>query len=913
MKRFLTLFAVLALALISAQVQAQNDNPFEFINYELDNGLEVILVPDSSAPTVAVNIWYDVGSADDPAGRSGFAHLFEHMMFEDSARLSAGERDLLIEGAGGFLNAYVTIERTVYFETLPANQLPLALWLEADRMGSLGLSQENLNNQRAIVIEEYQFRVANQPNAAALQTLLFESYDYAPYNRWTIGNVDDLNNATLDDVRDFHANYYKPNNATLTVVGDIDVEQTRALIEQYFDPIPRQDDPPPLPEYVPSPRTAPEIRDFEDPLARVPVLALAHTLPERSHPDYAAAILLSDILSGGNSSRFAQNIVDSGLATTAFAGTSGNRGPGLFYMYFIPREGVELETIEEAYRDELNRIMDEGIPAEELEKVINQIQVSRVTGLETAFSLAEAVQSANFYFGDPSAVFTEIDRLSDVTEADIQRVIETYLQPQTRFEVRVVPVEGDPEPVPAAVIDDAADPEDSLVATHIQELETPPEPLPIDGFELPAFTETALDNGMEVVVIERDELPIVSAGLYLPGGDAAVPDGLTGLGDLTASLLNRGTENRTAQEIALEIEQIGGSLGANSARDWLEMSVLTLSEDVDTGFDLLGDIALNPVFMEDELELERDSALTSLQGGTLTDPFSLAARAFNRVLYPDHPYGNQTTVETLEAITRDDITDYYAAQLNPANAVLVIAGDIDADTAIALAEDTFGDLAPLDETFAYPPVPVQVDGMQVYIVDRPGPQTRFIVGNLSADARDPNVYNLRVMNEILGGGGLSSRLARNVREEKGYAYTVGSGFRFSVDDGVFFATAASDNEVAPLAIEETIREIEIMRTEEVPADELETIKQGLIGSEALQIESLGSFIGSAASLKLNGLPLDRIGNTSQRYALVDAATVQEVAQQYITPENFVIIAVGDASVIEEPLSAFGPVTILDEE
>ncbi|MEM6529067.1 MAG: pitrilysin family protein, partial [Chloroflexota bacterium] len=273
MNRIFAMLAVLSLALFSAQVQAQSDAPFEFINYELDNGLEVILVPDSSAPTVAVNIWYDVGSADDPEGRSGFAHLFEHMMFEDSARLSAGERDLLIEGAGGFLNAYVTIERTVYFETLPANQLPLALWLEADRMGSLGLSQENLNNQRAIVIEEYQFRVANQPNAAALQTLLFESYDYAPYNRWTIGNVDDLNNATLDDVRDFHANYYKPNNATLTVVGDIDVEQTRALIEQYFGPIPRQDDPPPLPEYVPSPRTAPEIRDFEDPLARVPVLA----------------------------------------------------------------------------------------------------------------------------------------------------------------------------------------------------------------------------------------------------------------------------------------------------------------------------------------------------------------------------------------------------------------------------------------------------------------------------------------------------------------------------------------------------------------------------------------------------------------------------------------------------------------
>ncbi|MBA2447744.1 MAG: insulinase family protein [Chloroflexi bacterium] len=421
---------------------AQGGGGLNLAQYGLDNGLEVILVEDHTAPTVAVDVWYRVGAADDPPGRSGFAHLFEHMMFEGSANVPPGRHAELISAAGGSSNATTALDRTNYFETLPAHQLPLALWLEADRMRSLVVDQANFEREREVVKEEYRQRIGNQPYGQASLRLQTIAYDYPPYQRPTIGSIEDLEAATVDEVRAFHTAYYKPNNAVLVVAGDLDVGQTRDLVRRYFVDIPRQDPPPALPPYTFTPQQGGQEVTVQDDLARVPATFLAYRMPPRGQPDYYAAELLSRVLGAGSSSRLAGALVDGGLATTANTFLSGNRGPSLFSASLVPNAGVPPERLEQVYEDELERIRSRGVDSDELTKAVSQIRTGRIRGLQTVLGLAESAQAANFYLGDPNGLFAELDRYRAVTTADVQRVADQYLTRDHRNVVDVVPTGG---------------------------------------------------------------------------------------------------------------------------------------------------------------------------------------------------------------------------------------------------------------------------------------------------------------------------------------------------------------------------------------------------------------------------------------------------------------------------------------
>ena len=304
------------------------DQQLDVQHYTLDNGLEVILVRDTTAPTVAVDIWFRVGSANDPAGKSGFAHLYEHMMFEGSPHVPGGTMDQLLERIGGSSNAFAGSDITGYYDTVPSHQLPLALWIEADRMGGLNVTQESLDNQRAIVIEELQLRYDNSPYGPAVRALLTVPYSYEPYQRHTAGSIEDINNANLEDVIAFHRTYYVPNNATLVVAGDIDFDATRTLIDELFGQIPRGDDPPALPDFVPVDQDEAEFITIEDPLINLPALLIAYEIPPLVSDDYPALNLLSRILSVGDSSRLSKRLVDTGMALQADAWVFDNRGPG---------------------------------------------------------------------------------------------------------------------------------------------------------------------------------------------------------------------------------------------------------------------------------------------------------------------------------------------------------------------------------------------------------------------------------------------------------------------------------------------------------------------------------------------------------------------------------------------------------
>ena len=907
MKRWLW---ILLLILVSSITFAQVDQELDIEQYTLDNGLEVILVRDTSAPTVAVNLWYEVGGANDPEGKSGFAHLFEHLMFEGSANLPEGGIDDLITNAGGRNNAYTNIDYTAYWQSVPSHQLPLALWVEADRMAGLPVTQTNLDNQRAIVIEELQLRVTNSPYGDAIQTLFTLPYNYEPYQRRVIGNIDDINAALVEDVKDFHRTYYVPNNATLVVAGDIDFDIARGLVDDLFAPIPIGDEPPQLPDFELIEQDEAEIITVEDPLINIPAVIIGYEMPPRVSDDFPALDLLAQVLSVGDSSRLAQKLLDTGQALAAQTFVRSNRGPSLFGVWLLPNMGVEIEEIEQAFYDELQLILDEGIPQDELDKVIAQLLTDRILGLETALDLAESVQAANYYFDDPQAVYTEIERYEAVTSEDIQRVITEFLEDTDRHVIYVNTSEADPPPPVEPFVDESVEDEEPDYRYVIEQSEPLP-PLEVNEFTLPVITENVLDNGLEVVVIEQPDIPIISLDVIFPGGSSAVPEELAGLADITGALISRGTTNRTAQELASTIEQVGGFIGSGGGSDSMSVGVFALIEDTDLAFELLGDMVLNADFPESEVERELQTSISALEAN-LADPGFLLGRTFNEIIYEGHPYGALTTFDTLEAITRDDIVAFYESQRQPDSAVLIIAGAITSDEGVALAQEHFGEWEGGADPVEFPDLASPAE-TQIYLVDQPGTtQAEFIIGNIGLEGDSLDFFPVRVMNEVLGGT-FASRLVQNVREEKGYTYSIGSGFSFPGDIGVFRVSAAVRNDVIDLAIQEVFNEIERVQNEPFTDEELINSQEGIIGRFALGLETYQDYVDSVSSYKIRGVEISRLSEWLQLMRDVTTDDVLEVANTYIQPDNFIIVVVGDASEIQEQLDSVAPVTVIEPE
>lgn len=426
--------------------------PLPVDTFSLDNGLRVIVSEDPSTPLVAVSMWYHVGSGHEPEGRSGFAHLFEHLLFEETENLEDGEMDRLITRAGGVNNGTTDSDRTAYWELLPSNRLNMALWLHAERMDRLRLSERGLATQRDVVKEERRMRYDNQPYAQAQLTLDTLSQDYRPYRHTTIGTMEDLEAATAGDVRAFYESYYVPNNAVLTVVGDVTVAQVRALAEEYLGGIARGDDPPALPAPPAAPRTDGERRVvLDDPMAQLPLLWMAFTIPPAGHPDQYALSLLSTIFSGGESSRLYRRLVqEERAALDMISLLDRRRGTGTFRFGALPNHDVDVGRLEALILEEIERLREEGVTAAELRKAMSQRRAAEVTGRLRAQSKAEELQRLMLHHGDPFLVNRELARYEAVTLDDVRRVARTYLTPGNRTVViaRPATATGDAEERP---------------------------------------------------------------------------------------------------------------------------------------------------------------------------------------------------------------------------------------------------------------------------------------------------------------------------------------------------------------------------------------------------------------------------------------------------------------------------------
>ncbi len=417
--------------------------PIEYEIIELENGLTLIVHEDHSVPVVSINTWFDIGSNYDPPQRSGFGHLFEHLFSQETENLEAGDFRQLVEAAGGNRNATINFDRTAYFENLPANRINLAMWLGAERLGGLRIQQDNFDREREVVKEERRQRVDNQPYGIARLEIGTLSTDWEPYKRPVIGSMEDLDAATLDDVVEFHERYYGPNNATMVVAGAVSVDQVRELADKYLADIPRGrdiEDLPPMPEV---PRDDGERRKtIEDPLANLPAVVRSYTVPPQSHDDYHALDLLSNIFSVGESSRLYERLVRTeGAALAAVSHLDSRVGPGNLQVLALPNHGVEIERIEALIDEEVTRLIEEGVTERELEKARNHARANMIFNRQTVSGRAWALQSYRLYHGDIDAINTDLDRYMEVTVDDLRRVAATYLVPDNRAVITVVPAD----------------------------------------------------------------------------------------------------------------------------------------------------------------------------------------------------------------------------------------------------------------------------------------------------------------------------------------------------------------------------------------------------------------------------------------------------------------------------------------
>jgi len=901
----------------SAQAGSFAAPKIAYEKYTLPNGLDVILVENHTLPIAAVNLWYHVGPANEAPGLTGFAHLFEHMMFAATRHVPRGLADKLLEGAGATdSNGSTDFDRTNYFDTVPSNQLELALWTHSDRMGYLldVLDQTALSNQQDVVRNERRQSFENRPYGIVEEALYHQLFPKThPYYASVIGSHADIQSAKLADIRHFFTEYYRPNNASLVIVGDIDKARTKTLVAKYFGSF-KRGAAVPKPE-VPVPLITTERRQIVADRVELPRVFMGWLTSKAYAAGDADLAVAAQILAGGKSSRLYKSLVyDKQIAQEVNATQNSNALTSMFIVDVTARPGHGAPEVEAAIDAELAQMRTQGPTEKEVERARNTIETALLTQLEKVggYGLANQLNQYNQYLGDPGYLGKDLARFQNVTPASVQRAMQAQLQNNARAVVYGVPGTQDLGPdVPTPAPPTANNTNAKSVALNADQRwrYKVPKAAPQKPFTLPVGQSFQLANGLTVLHYYNPGLPLVAAQLVIKSGSQANPLAKSGLASFTARMLEEGTTSRSAPQIADEIAQLGGDLETGSSADASHAGVTALKSNFGAALDLLADVVQHPSFPETEVERQRKSREGELSQVRENAPAVAARLALGALYGPQHPYGYAElgTEQALKATTRSDLQTFWRQHYVPNNAALVVSGDIDTGELKALVEAKFGSWRAAPGSAASGPeaqtgaAVAQTSAARLIMVDKPGaPQTALRVTTVGPDRKTPDFAALQVLNAALGGL-FTSRLNTNLREEKGYTYGVRSSFAYRRLPGPFAISASVRTDVTGPAVLETFKEVRGMREKALPAAELSNARNSQVLSLPGQFETNRSIGASLSNIFVYDLGLSYYRGLPQRFAAVTAGEVQAAADKYLDPAKLIVIAVGDKKTIAPQL------------
>ena len=876
-----------------------------FEQHKLSNGMDVILHEDHTIPLVAVNVWYHVGSKNEEMGRTGFAHLFEHVMFEGTKHHNNSHFEPL-QKAGANLNGSTTTDRTNYWEDVPSNYLELALWLEADRMGFLldGLDQQKFDVQRDVVKNERRQSYENRPYGMAhghLQSALFPLPH--PYHWMTIGSQEDLDSASLDDVKEFFQRFYGPSNASLAIAGDFHAEEALELVSRYFGDLPPGESVPRIgrQDSLLSGRVDIEMRDK----VTLPRLYIAWPAPAEGHQDDAPLELYQAIMSDGLSARLHRSLVyEKQIAQHAFVRYGPSEIAGQLMVQVTAAEGHNLDEIEAAVEAELEDIHRNPPTDEEIARSKNRIeathfrQLARIGGFG---GRADQLNHFNVIESDPGLINTSLDRCLAVQREDILRVAETYVS-ANRVRLRVLPE----TPLSAA-------------ATTVDRNIMPP-PSQEPTFTPPLPVRDRLPNGMGVTVVEQRGMPIVAFGVLLGTGASADPAELPGLAGLVGDMLPEGAAGKSSQQIANEFEFIGARLSVDSRREYSLLSTETLTKHWGSALEMTAEVLLSPDFPQHELDRVRREQLTDLRRSK-DEPNVIAERLVAGLVYPAasgyaHPISG--TENSIQAITRDDLVTQFRRAYRPDNAHLLVVGDVDREEVMRRAAAALGG-------WSGPPFDADADGhadsdlihnqTTIYLVDRPGaPQSVIRAIHSSIPRRHPDYIALLLANYSFGGQ-FSARLNQNLRQDKGYSYGYMSSIQWQRGPSLLVAGGSVQSNATGESVYETLKEFrEVSGERPITAEELSNAKDGILRAYPASFERPASVLGQLVAMEQFGLPDDYFRSVRPSIEAITLDDVHRAAATHIRPSNLQVLVVGDRASNEAPLSELGlPMVHLTED
>jgi zinc protease len=892
--------------------------------YALANGLTVILHEDKSDPIVAVATVFHVGSSREVPGKTGFAHLFEHMMFQKSENVGEDQLFKLIQGAGGELNGGTGQDATMYYEVIPKNALEMALWLESDRMGYLEntVTQSAFANQQNVVQNEKRQSVDNAPYGFNDYLILKNLYpkDH-PYSWDVIGEMADLQNATVEDVKAFHKKFYSPNNATLVIAGDINKDEVKPLIEKYFGEIP---------EGVTIEKRGPMLPVLdktiklyhEDNFAKAPRLTIVFPAAEQFTKEAYALDYLGDLLSNGKKTPLYKILVKDKKLTSSVSARSGSQElAGDFTITVTANQGVNLTEVKKAIFEAFDMFEKDGFTEDDLTRIKARNETNFYNSFSSILSKAFTMGRYQMFKDDPQYFNTDFENAQSVTSEDVKNAYQKYIKGKNYVETSFVP-KGEVNLIDENSVNAGIVEEDITNAAEVKETASAEEPVvktptlfdrsvqppvgPDPEVTIPSVWTSSLSNGMKIYGIKQSELPLVQYSIVISGGHLLDAMDKAGVASLTASSLNEGTKNRTPEELEDAIKLLGASISVYGGNENITIRVSTLARNFEKTIRLVEEMLFEPRWDEEQFNLAKSRIVNNLKRNK-ANPSYLASTTLNKLIFGENNILAIETVgteESVSSITIDDLKNFYNKNFSPSVSQFIVAGDIDQQKVESALAGINTKWQAKEVSIPEVKVPEAPAKSQIFFVDVPGAKQSVIyIGCPSIPRTNPDYYPAYVTNYKLGGSfnGLFNLI---LREEKGFTYGARSNFSGAKNYGTFTASSM-------VRTNSTLESVDIFKTEmekyreNVPQEYIDFTKSALLKGYARNFETLGSLLSMLNDIAAYDLPADFI---KQQEAFVKALTVEkqlELAKKYIDPLRMYYVVAGDAATQLKELEKVG--------